>query len=86
MPLVEQEFLTLPEHLKSPPVFSGVRVAQFLVLRVVFVLIVLCPCRFSVGHGFVSVPLIYEFLISGYFWLIWTQKGKQKYMMYVAHF
>ena len=23
MPLVEQELLTLPEHLSSPPVFSG---------------------------------------------------------------
>ena len=28
VPLVEQELLTLPEHLSSPPVFSGVRVAQ----------------------------------------------------------
>ena len=26
LPLVEQELLTLPEHLSSPPVFSGVRV------------------------------------------------------------
>jgi hypothetical protein len=26
VPLVEQELLTLPEHLSSPPVFSGVRV------------------------------------------------------------
>ena len=34
MPLVEQELLTLPEHLSSPLYFSGVRVA----VRV------LCPC------------------------------------------
>jgi hypothetical protein len=26
VPLVEQELLTIPEHLRSPPVFSGVRV------------------------------------------------------------
>jgi hypothetical protein len=35
MPLVEQELLTLPEHLSSNPVFSGVRVAQSLVLWIV---------------------------------------------------
>ena len=34
-----QELLTLPEHLSSPPVFSGVRVTRFLVLYVCFV----CP-------------------------------------------
>ena len=32
--LVEQELLTLPEHLSSPPVFSGVRVTRSLVLCV----------------------------------------------------
>jgi hypothetical protein len=32
VPLVEQELLTLPEHLRSPPVFSGVRVTRSLVL------------------------------------------------------
>jgi hypothetical protein len=35
--LVEQELLTLPEHLSSPPVFSGVRVTRSLVLFVCFV-------------------------------------------------
>ena len=34
--LVEQELLTLPEHLNSPPVVSGVRVTRFLVLCVCF--------------------------------------------------
>ena len=34
MPLVEQELLTLPEHLSSPPVFIGVRVTRSLVLYV----------------------------------------------------
>jgi len=33
---VEQELPTLPEHLSSPPVFSGVRVTRSLVLCVVF--------------------------------------------------
>ena len=38
VPLVEQELLTLPEHLSSPPVFSGgVRVTRYLVLCVCFV-------------------------------------------------
>jgi hypothetical protein len=37
VPLVEQELFTLPEHLNSPPVFSGVRVTRSLVLYVCFV-------------------------------------------------
>ena len=35
--LVEQEPPTLPEHMSSPPVFSGVRVTWSLVLCVCFV-------------------------------------------------
>ena len=34
--LVEQELFTLPEHLSSPPVFSGVRVTRSIVLYVMF--------------------------------------------------
>ena len=34
VPLVEQELLTLPEHMSSPPVFSGVRVTRSFVLWV----------------------------------------------------
>ena len=37
VPLVEQQLLTHPEHLSSPPVFSGVRVTRSLVLCVCFV-------------------------------------------------
>jgi hypothetical protein len=37
LPLVEQELLTLPEHLSSPPVFSGVFGTRSLVLCVCFV-------------------------------------------------
>jgi len=36
VPLVEQELFTLPEHLRSPPVFSGVRFTRYLVLCVMF--------------------------------------------------
>jgi hypothetical protein len=34
---VEQELLTLPVHMSSPPVFSGVRVTRSLILCVCFV-------------------------------------------------
>jgi hypothetical protein len=37
VPLVEHGLLTLPEHLSSPPVFSGVRVTRSLILCVCFV-------------------------------------------------
>jgi hypothetical protein len=37
VPLVEQELLTIPDHLSSLPVFSGVRVTRFVVLCVCFV-------------------------------------------------
>ena len=37
VPLVKQELLTLPEHMSSPPVFSGVPVTRSLVLCVCFV-------------------------------------------------
>jgi hypothetical protein len=31
---VEQELLTLPEHLSSPPVFSGIRVTRSCLMNV----------------------------------------------------
>ena len=37
VPLVEQELLTLPEHLSSHPVFSGVRVTRALIFCICFV-------------------------------------------------
>ena len=54
--LVEQELLTLPEHMSSPPVFSGICATRSLVLCVCFVdccLSFLCHC--------VDCPSIYEF-------------------------
>jgi len=58
---VEQELLTLPEHLSSPPVFSGVCVIQSLVLCVCFVDRWLFFCTFSFGHCVVCSSSIYGF-------------------------
>ena len=54
--LVEQELIFLLEHLSSLPVFSGVRVARSLVFCVLLIII----CLFSVGHCIVC-PSIYGF-------------------------
>ena len=61
VPLVEQELLTLPEHLSSPPVFNGVRVTRSLVLYVCFVDHHLSFCPFTFGHCVVCPSLIYGF-------------------------
>jgi len=50
MSLVEQELLTLPEHLSSPPDFSGVSVTRSLVLYVCFEDRCLTFCTFSFDH------------------------------------
>ena len=60
VPLVEQELLTLPEHLNSPPVFSGFRVTRSLALCVCFVDRCLSLYTFSFGHCFVCSSLIYR--------------------------
>jgi hypothetical protein len=46
---VKQELLILPERLRSPPVFSGVRVTRSLVVYVCFVDPCLSFCTFSFG-------------------------------------
>ena len=55
MPRVEQELLTLPEHLNSPPVFCGVRVTLFLVLHVVHIVVCsvvsICSGQVFVGRS-----------------------------------
>jgi hypothetical protein len=61
VPLVEQELPTLPEHLSSPPVFSGVRVTRSLVLYVCFVYRCLSFCTFSFGHCVVCSSSIYMY-------------------------
>jgi hypothetical protein len=61
VPLVEQELLTLPWHLSSPTIFSGVRVTRSLVLCVCFVDRCLSFCTFSFGHCIVCSSSIYRF-------------------------
>jgi hypothetical protein len=64
VPLVEQELLTLPEHLSKPLVSSGVRVTWSLVLYVCFVDRCLSFCTFSFGHSVVCSSSIYGFWFS----------------------
>jgi hypothetical protein len=61
VPIVEQELLTLPEHLSSPPVLSGVRVSRSLILYVCFVDRCVSFCAFSFGHCVVCSSSIYGF-------------------------
>ena len=66
MSLVDQELLTLPENLSSPPFFTGVRVTRSLVLYVCFVDRCLCFCSFSFGHCVFCSSTIY-----GLWLLLW---------------
>ena len=59
--LVDPELLTLPEHLSSPLVFSGVRATQSLVLYVCHVDRYLSFCTFSFGHCVLSFFDLYGF-------------------------
>ena len=61
VPPVEQERLTLSEHLGSPPIVTGVRVTRSLVLYVCFVDRCLSFCTFSFGHCVVCSSSIYGF-------------------------
>jgi hypothetical protein len=61
VPLVEQELLTILEHLSSSPVFIGVRVTRSLVLYVCFVDRCLSFCTFSFGYYVVCSSSIYGF-------------------------
>jgi hypothetical protein len=58
LPLLEQELPTLPEHMSSPPVFSGVRVTWSLVLCVCFVDRCLSFCTFFL----LAIVLTYSFI------------------------
>jgi hypothetical protein len=56
---VEQELHTRPEHLSSPPVFSGVRVTRSLVLYVCFVVVVVPGVNSGALDGYaVPAPLV----------------------------
>ena len=58
--LLEQELPTLPEHLGSATVRSGIRITRSLVLCVCFVDRCLYFCTFSFGH-YVLCSSIYGF-------------------------
>ena len=60
---VEQELLTHPEHMSSPPVFSGVRVTRSLVLCVCFVDSSLSFCLFLLA---IVLSVLLRFTYSDY--------------------
>ena len=64
VPPVEQELLTLPEHLSLSPISSRIRVTRSLVLWVCFVDRCLFFCPFSFGHCIVCSSLIYGFVFT----------------------
>jgi hypothetical protein len=64
VPLVEQELPTLPEHLRSPPVFSGVRVTRSLVLYVCFVNRFLCFFFWPLRCLFFDIRILIAPLVS----------------------
>jgi hypothetical protein len=72
MHLMDQELLTLPEHLSSPPVFSRVRVTLYLALCVCWVDRCLSFCHFSFGHCVVCSS------IYGFWLLPWYTRHKNR--------
>jgi len=81
VPLVEHELLTPPEHLSSPPLFSGVSVTRSLVLYVCFVDPCLSFCTFSLGHCVVCSSSIYGFwLLRWYLQTLLVITFPHKYM------
>ena len=60
-PQLRPRLLTLPEHLSSPPVFTGVRVTRSLVLYACHSFVDRCLsfCTFSFGHCVVCSSSIY---------------------------
>jgi hypothetical protein len=77
--LVEQELHTLPKHLSSPPVFSGVRFTRSLVLYVCFVDRCLSFCTFSFGNCVVCSSSIYGFWLP--LWYLQTLLVLQRYFV-----
>ena len=53
-----QELLTLPKHMSSPLVFSGIRIAQYLVFCVVF-----CTSLFVLLGFFFVLPIVLSDLL-----------------------
>jgi hypothetical protein len=80
VPLVEKDMPTLPEHLSSPPDFSGVLVMRSLVLYVCFVDRCLPFCTFSFGHCVVCSSSIYGFWLP--LWYLQTLLAKLNYQCF----
>jgi hypothetical protein len=83
VPLVEQERLTLPEHMSSPPVVSGVRVTRSLVLYVCFVDRCLFFCTFF-GHCVVCSSAIHGFWLP--LWYLQTLPKLSKCWFQLNHY
>ena len=66
VPLVEQELLTLPKHMSSPPNISGVHVTRSLIICVCFIDCCLSFCSSSFGHCIFCIFSIYGRWISLY--------------------
>ena len=86
VPLVEQELLTLPEHLSSPQIYSGVRVTRSLVLYVCFVDSCLSFCTFSFDHCVVCSSSIYVFWLPLWYLLAIVLFVLLPYTDYDCHF
>ena len=86
LPHVEQDLHTLPEYLRSPLVFGGVRVVYSLVFYVVScVLLFVCLSFFILSHGVVSLFSIYEFdCSSGIFRPSFWKVNCKKYTHYFS--
>ena len=80
---VEHELTTLPEHLGSPPVFSGVRVARSFVLCVIFCRLLFVLCPFSFGHC-IFCHSNFSHLVSLGFVLLCTITSLQS-IRYICH-
>ena len=56
---MEQGLLTLPEHLRSLPVYGGVRVARSLIIRAVF-----CRSLFVLSLSIIVLSVLLRFTTS----------------------
>ena len=83
VPQVEQELLTLPEHLSPPPVLSRVSVTLSLVLYVCFVDRCLSFCIFSFDHCFICSSSLCGFWLP--LWYLQTLLAPIQ-LVYCRHF
>ena len=82
--LVEQELLTLPEHLSSPSIFSGVRITRSLVLCVMF-----CRLLFVLLSFFllaIVLSVLFRFTDSDYPFSVFKLILKLYWLVYYFYF